>query len=266
MPEASSKTDNVASVLKVFAVLETLAQEGEASLAVIAQRALTSKSTTHRVLQTMVDLGYVRQNRDTEHYALSTKLLGVAVKALNDDGSLMHAADRAMATLARATGEAINLGVMDEHEQRVVYIHQHKSSFSLSLKCTLGMRNPLHCTALGKALLAWRAPEEIAARMALMDFAPHAAGTITDPRTFRAELDLARARGYAEEIEENEAGVRCMAAPLFDHIGRPVAAVSMSFLMLRFDEARHGEYSALLREVTRAASADLGYAVRAPQA
>ncbi len=259
MSEQLSKSENVASVLKVFSVLETLADDKQASLAVIAQRAMTSKSTTHRLLQTMLDLGYVRQNADTEHYGLSTKLLGVAVKALNDEANLMQVADRAMERLARATGEAVNLGVMDDHEQRVVYIHQHQSRYSLSLKCTLGMRNPLHCTALGKALLAWRSPDEIAARIGKMDFAVVTPNTITDPVAFRANLDLVRAQGFAEEIEENETGVRCLAAPLLDHIGRPVAAISMSFLILRFDLARREEYAGLLCEVTRAASAELGY-------
>ena len=153
MATSTGKSDNVASVLKVLSVLETLSEEGEAALATLAHKAMTSKSTTHRLLQTMVDLGYVEQDPESERYSLTLKLFGVAVRALNTENDLLRIADRGMGRLARATGEAINLGVMDEHDSRVVYVHARPSAYSLSMKSTIGMRNPLHSTSLGKATL-----------------------------------------------------------------------------------------------------------------
>ncbi|MBB3713553.1 IclR family KDG regulon transcriptional repressor [Limimaricola variabilis] len=258
MPQA--KTDNVASVMKVFSVLETLAKARRASLADLAQGAMTSKSTAHRLLQTMIDLGYVEQDPETEKYALTLGLFSLAARTINGHEDLLRVADRAMGRLARETGESVNLGVMDTREQRVVYIHQYDSSYSLSMKSTLGMRNPLHSTSLGKALLAWRDEEEIEQRIARMSLEPVGPRTITDPGVLIETLRETRARGYAEEIEESEAGVRCMAAPVFNHVGQSVAAISLSFPLFRFEEARKPDYVRLLRAASQDASQALGYA------
>ena len=258
--KSGGKSDNVASVLKVFAVLESLAEEKRASLGEIAQKAMTSKATTHRLLQTMIDLGYVRRDEEGEKYELTLKLFGLGARSLRGHEDLLRAADRAMGTLARATGESINLGVMDAHEQRVAYIHKYDSAYGLSMQSPLGKRNPLHSTSLGKALLAWRDESEIRERLALMDFAKLAPRTIADPETLMTQLRQARAEGYAEEIEESEAGVRCMAAPVLDHLGRSAAAISISFPLFRFEEARKPEYLRLLKAAGAQASRELGYA------
>ncbi|WP_128255452.1 IclR family transcriptional regulator domain-containing protein [Falsirhodobacter deserti] len=254
----SGKADNVASVLKVFSVLETLAEDRQASLGTIAQKAMTSKSTTHRLLQTMVDLGYVEQDMETERYGLTLKLFSIAARAIDPSQLLTHA-DRAMATLSRATGESINLGVIDGQEEKVVYVHHIESVYGLSMKSTVGQRNPLSSTSLGKALLAWREAEEIEARIARMPFDPAGPNAIRDAARLRDELARTREQGFAEEIEEAEAGVRCLAAPVFDHLGRPVAAISMAFPLFRFDEARKPDYVARLQAAARETSAALGH-------
>jgi IclR family KDG regulon transcriptional repressor len=104
-------------------------------------------------------------------------------------------------------GESINLGVLEEHEQRVVYVHTRESAYNLSMKSTLGQRNPLHNTSLGKALLAFRDEDEIAERK--MGFEQTAPNTIRDAESLRAALEETRAQGFAEEIEEAETDVRC---------------------------------------------------------
>lgn len=258
MSERTPKTENAAAVLKVFAVLEALADERRASLADIAQKAMTSKTTAHRLLQTMADLGYVEQEPETEKYGLTLKLFALGARTLRGQEDLLRVADREMGKLSRATGESINLGVLDDHEQRVAYIHKYDSTYNLSMHSTLGKRNPLHSTSLGKALLAWRDDEEVTERIARMDLRKLAPRTITDPDQLRAQLEQIRAQGYAEEIEESEAGVRCMAAPILDHAGKSIAAISIAFPLVRFDEARKADYIRLLTEAGRAASASLG--------
>lgn len=253
------KSENVASVLKVFSVLETLSEDSRASLASIAQKAMTSKSTTHRLLQTMVDLGYVEQDADTEKYGLTLKLFSVAVKPLKTQSDLLRVADRAMGKLSRATGESINLGLMDDHDQRVVYAHHYASAYNLSMNSTIGMRNPLHSTSLGKALLAFRDEDEVAERLSKMSFEKRAPNTVASASEMKEHLQRTRARGYSEEIEESEAGVRCMAVPLLNHLGKSVAAISISFPLFRFDETRKQDYIELLTSVGRETSAALGY-------
>lgn len=253
------KTENAAAVLKVFAILESLAEERRASLADIAQRAMTSKTTAHRLLQTMIDLGYVEQEPDTEKYGLTLKLFGLGARILRGQEDLLRAADREMGKLSRATGESINLGVMDDFDQRVAYIHKYDSTYNLSMQSTLGKRNPLHSTSLGKALLAFRDEGEIRERLARMDLRKLAPRTITDPDDLFRELMQVRENGFAEEIEESEAGVRCMAAPVLDYAGKSVAAISIAFPLIRFDETRKSEYVRLLTDAGRAASAALGH-------
>ena len=259
MATTTGKSENVASVMKVISVLETLSEEREAALATIAQRAMTSKSTTHRLLQTMVDLGYVEQDPQSERYSLTLKLFSIAVQAINTETDLLRVADRGMGRLSRATGESINLGVLDEHDNRVVYVHARPSAYNLSMKSTIGQRNPLYSTSLGKALLAFRSPEEVEERIADMTFKRFAPNTITDCDALREQLAVTRERGFAEEIEESEAGVRCMAVPVLDHLGKSMAAISMSFPLFRFEESRRSEYTGLLMEVGREVSAQMGY-------
>lgn len=259
MAESSQKTENAAAVLKVFAILESLGEERRASLADIAQRAMTSKTTAHRLLRTMMHLGYVEQEPETEKYGLTLKLFGLGARVLRGQDDLLRAADREMGRLSRTTGESVNLGVMDDFDQRVAYIHKYDSAYTLSMQSTLGKRNPLYSTSLGKALLAFRDDDEIRERIARMEMKKLAPGTITDPEELFRQLMEVRAQGYAEEIEESEAGVRCMAVPILDYAGRSVAAISVAFPLIRFDEARKPEYARLLLEAGRGASAALGH-------
>lgn len=254
-----NKPDNVAAVLKVFSVLETLAESGRSSLADIAQHAMTSKATTHRLLQTMVDLGYAEQEEETDKYRLTLKLFGLGARTLRGQTHLLQVADRAMGMLSRETGEAINLGVMDEREQRVAYIHKYDSAYNLSMNSPLGKRNPLHSTSLGKALLAFRDETEIEDRLSKMTFEKLAPKTITDVRALRDQLSRVRENGYSEEVEESEAGVRCMAVPIRDHLGKSIAAMSISFPLFRFDPARKSTYVRILLEAGQTASKSLGY-------
>lgn len=260
MSDASrNKPDNVAAVLKVFSVLETLADDGRSSLADIAQHAMTSKATTHRLLQTMVDLGYVEQEEETDKYRLTLKLFGLGARTLRGQTHLLQVADRAMGFLSRETGEAINLGVMDEREQRVAYIHKYDSAYNLSMNSPLGKRNPLHSTSLGKALLAFRDETEITDRLSKMTFEKMAPKTITDVEALRDQLSRIREDGYSEEVEESEAGVRCMAVPVRDHLGKSIAAISISFPLFRFDPARKSTYVRILLEAGQTASKSLGF-------
>lgn len=259
MSDLQVKTENVAAVLKVFAVMEALVEDRRVSLADLAQKAMTSKTTAHRLLQTMVELGYVEQDPETEKYGLTLKLFSLGARSLNEHADMLKVADSAMGKLSRATGESVNLGILDDRDQRVVYIHKYDSVFNLSMKSTLGLRNPLHSTSLGKALLAWRDEHEINDRVAKMDFAALAPNTITDRERFLQELEHTRTRGFAEEIEESEAGVRCMAVPIFNHLARPIAAMSISFPLFRFQEARKPEYISLLKDASLQASLSLGF-------
>lgn len=259
MNETSPKSENVASVLKVFSVLETLSQNNASGLAAIAKNAMTAKSTTHRLLQTMVDLGYVKQDVETENYGLTMKLFSIASRALKQEGDIVQLADSGMAKLSRATGETVNLGLMDDERQRVVYVHGYPSRYNLSLRTSIGMRNTLYSTSLGKAILAFLDPAEIEELLAHMSFERSAPNTIQTEEALRKDLALTHKRGFSEEIEESEAGVRCIAVPLRNHLGKSVGAISLAFPLFRFDEGRRQEYIDLLLSVGLDISKALGF-------
>ncbi|PRY80618.1 IclR family KDG regulon transcriptional repressor [Yoonia maritima] len=259
MANPEQKTENVAAVLKVFSVLESLVENRKSTLADLANLAMTSKATTHRLLNTMIELGYVEKDEDTERYGLTLKLFSLGARSIKDRSDLLWAADRVMAKLSRLTGESINLGIMDNTEEKVVYTHKYDSHYNLSMQSTLGKRNPLHSTSLGKALLAWRDPKEIEDRMSRMTFEVSAPNTITDRETLFNDLIATKERGYAEEIEESEAGVRCIAVPIFDHLGRPVAAMSIAFPLFRFSDERKPEIIKTIIKLGQEASTSLGY-------
>ena len=220
---------------------------------------MTSKATAHRLLNTMIELGYVEKDDSTEQYGLTLRLFSLGAQSVQERSKLLWAADRVMTKLSRLTGEAINLGVIDTTEERVVYIHKYDSQYNLSMKSTLGLRNPLHSTSLGKALLAWRDPDEVEDRIGRMEFEPSAKNTITDPDVYRRDLEQTRERGYAEEVEESEDGVRCLAVPIFDHMSRSVAAMSLAFPVFRFPEDRKPELVRTMIDLGHEASAFLGH-------
>lgn len=257
--QQSSKPDSVASVLKVFAVMEALAEQRTMSLGELSQRVATSKSTTYRLLQTMVELGYVEQEDEAEKYGLTLKLYNLGAKVLSRHVDLVRVADKPMAALSEETQEAVHLGVIDEQTQTVVYIHKYNSVYNLCLQSPIGKRNPLYSTSLGKALLAWREEGATAAMLKGFAYVKLAPNTITDPDLLAAQLRSIRAQGYSEETEESEPGVRCMAAPVFDHEGKIAAAISLSFPVFRFVEDRKPDYVAALLKAGRLASEGMGY-------
>lgn len=254
----AQKPDNVAAVLKVFAVLEGLAEQKEMSLAELAQRTLMSKSTAYRFLQTMKGLGYVRQEGETEKYGLTLKLFELGAGTL-EHVDLIALADREMKPLSEATGEAIHLGMLDDNEQCVVYIHKYDSRFNLCMHSRIGKRNPLYSTGLGKTLLAWQDEAEVRRRLAQVTFERFTPNTLPNVDAVIDQLPAIRKRGYADDDEEGEVGVHCLAAPIFDRFGKVVAALSISFPVVRFDQAKRDEYVGLLHRAGRQISAGLGF-------
>jgi IclR family KDG regulon transcriptional repressor len=172
---------------------------------------------------------------------------------------LIKIADQAMNKICRTTGEAVNLGILDPNDNSVLYIHKYDSSYNLSMNSTLGRRNPLHSTSLGKALLAWKSPDEQDYILGQLSYDPLTENTVTDATTLRQHLDRTKQNGFAEEIEESELGVRCMAVPIFDHLGRVIAAISVGFPLFRFVDEKKLKILDLMKKQAMDASVALGF-------
>ena len=199
----------VQSVHRSFDLLEVVAARGGTlTIDEIAAEAGVPLPTAHRLLRTLVDRGYMRQTPD-RRYALGFRLVPLGASANSMVGS---GAERVLGRLVDALGETANLAMLDG--DRVAYVAQVPGRHAMRMFTEVGRRVHPHCTAVGKALLATSADEEVRAllrRTGLPRRTPH---TLTVAEDFLAELGHVRARGYAVDEEEQEVGVRCVAVAL----------------------------------------------------
>jgi DNA-binding IclR family transcriptional regulator len=186
------------------------------------------KGTIHRILSSLSYFGYIRQDAVTKNYSLGLKLIELG-SLLFGQLDLRRVAEPILRELAETTGETAYMVVLDGSE--VVYIEKIESlqlTGGLKMASKVGSRNPLHSCAVGKTLLSFF-PEQELDRLIRKKGLPRRTGnTITNPERLKAQLRVVRAQGYAVDDEENEEGIRCLAAPVFDEKGRPVAAISVS--------------------------------------
>ena len=251
----AKQPESVAAVLKVFALLQALSENNETGISDLSVRLAMPKATVYRFLQTMMTLGYVRQEKDSERYGLTMKMFELGTKALQYP-DLVELAKNHMQLLADTTGETVHLGTLIDSE--IIYIHKVDSRHMLGMYSRVGRRAPLHCTAIGKVLMAWEDPERCARVLQRAQITRYREKTIVDPAAFQAELVRVKAQGFGEDREEFDDHIRCLGVPIFDRINRPIAGLSISFPTFRYDESKEAETVAMLQSASRDISAQLG--------
>jgi len=203
-----------------------MAIEGGVRSSEVAEVLETDRSTAYRLLYTLVVKGYLRQNPTTREFTPNpTKFFQLHSKV----ATLLDWTEVAagfLGVLRDQSGETANLGVRQENS--VVYIAHKPGQAVLSVNFALGTSRPLHCSALGKVLLAGCPSGEIDQVVAQISFEANTAKTITDPHTLKQHLTTVQSCGYAIDDEETVEGVRCIAAPIYDHRGQVIAAVGIS--------------------------------------
>jgi IclR family KDG regulon transcriptional repressor len=247
--------ESVAAVLKVFAILQTLAERGETGISELSVKLAMPKATVYRFLQTMKTLGYVRQAPETERYGLAVRLFELGAKAMQYP-DLIELAKPYMQQLSDATGETVHLGTLIDSE--ILYVHKVDSKHILGMYSRVGRRAPLHCTAIGKVLMAWEQPTRRAAILEGCEFTRFREKTITSRADFDVELERTRQQGFGQDSEEFDDHIRCAAIPIFDANQQVVAGLSVSFPTFRYDMAKEPELVAMLREASRQISQQLG--------
>lgn len=253
-----AKVDNVTAVMKVMAVLEGLDIDHESSLSDLSQRAMMSKSTAYRFLQTLKNLGYVAQDPDNEKYRLTMKSFVLGSSALGNM-DLIKMADPDMAALSTLTREAVHLGTIDMATGEIVYVHKYNSHFNLCMNTRIGDRSPAHTTAMGKALMAYMSEPQLEQMLANTSFEARTKRTLTTVEALREHFAITRDTGLSEDLEEMDDGVCCFATPLFDHTGKAIAALSMSIPTIRYHQDVTREYQKILCESGRNISSNLGW-------
>jgi IclR family KDG regulon transcriptional repressor len=242
--------ERAAAILKAFS--PTTPSLGVTEL---ARRLGLHKSTIHRLLATLEHEGFVAQDTEGGRYRLGLQLFELGSLVVNSM-ELQKIARSYLEEVHRACGETVHLAILDEGE--VVYIDKIESTRQLRMHSLIGRRSPAHCTGLGKILLAWL-PAPALDQIIRRGLRTYTSRTISSPDMLRNHLALVRQRGYAIDDGEHEELIRCAAAPVFDHTGQVVAAVSITSVGVDVESARFKEYVGLVQSCTRSISQALGH-------
>jgi IclR family KDG regulon transcriptional repressor len=230
-------------------------EEDELGITALAGRLRLAKSTVHRLAATLTGAGFLEQNRQTGKYRLGVALfeLGALVRRRMD---VAHEARPRLRELLEKTGETVQLGIVD-HDS-VLFVYEMESPRAIRLGSAVGGRAPLHCTAIGKVLLAHQ-PAEYVRALAERGLAAFTPKTHTRREPLLAMLEEVRQRGYAVDDEESESGLRAIAAPVRNHAGTVVAALGLAAPLQRMSKKVMHTCVPSVTAAAAAVSARLGY-------
>lgn len=244
----------LSAVLRTITVLEVLAQHRDSSLEELSRETSLPKATLLRFLTTLAASGYVYRN-PSDRYSLTLKMFTVGSHSL-EHIDLIALARPIAEELRNSLGETVHMGIRDDDE--AVYILKVESKYSLRMHSRVGKSIPLYCTAIGKTLLAHAdevTREKLFDRIQLVPFTTQ---TNRQKDTLDKDLQTIRSEGYASDREEHEDGVCCLAAPISDYTGQVIAAISVSWPLFRYDNAREADYIYILTNAAHKITRILG--------
>ena len=245
------------SSFRLFQIIEYLAKSKDwVSLRIMSRDLHISAAAVYRMLTSLEEIGYVRQHPEDSKYQLTLKIAWISAQVL-DNIQLRSVAHPFMTELATLTNETTHLAVLQDTE--FVYIDKVDHSQSIRMRSRIGQRGKLICTAVGKSILAFLPPDELERVLSHLKFEANTPNTITDVTKFREHLCLVREQGYAVDDEENEVGIRCLGAPIFDHMGELAGAMSISGWTISMTPERVLNLAPELISVCMKISRELGY-------
>ena len=246
------------SVTRALAILSCFTDEQpEVRVIDVAKQLNLTQSNVSRLLSTMVSLGYVEKDEFSGFYRLGPQIVTLGGIALNHYEIRKQALPE-LYELEKKLGLGANLAILSGHRMfYLAHVDSHKSPRMYTL---VGRSNPLHCTGIGKVLLAYMSREEAEVAIEADKLHPYTAKTITDKTALYAQLEEIREKGYAIENEELALGRACLAAPVRGRNGKVLAGISISGPLSEIQlEARRQELAGILIEVTDRVSMKMGY-------
>lgn len=247
------------SVRKTMLLVEIMAMHNEPmKLQNISEEADIPSSTTLRMLNTLLELGYVNQNRDTLKYSLSLKFayIGEQVKRQTNITRIAHPY---LIELSGVVGECSCLAIEDKNELIYLDVISNHANNILTTTQRIGKRAPLYCTGIGKLLLTNYTSNELVAFSQSVSFLPFTSKTLTSLAALNLELEKIREQGYAMDNEECDRGAKCVAAPIYDYSGNVIAGISVTAPSIRFQEERIKVILPVIMETAKKISLALGY-------
>jgi DNA-binding IclR family transcriptional regulator len=247
---------NVRAVERALQILGCFDDEhSERGVSEIAQEVGLHKATAHRIMTTLLNFGYLERTADEQKYRLGVHLVALGFKVIRRMDVRREALPY-MAQLVEQWDETCDLGLFDQGQ--VFYIEVIRGSHTLTIAAAVGQRLPAHCTASGKLFLAHIPPHDLDALLS-QPLTCYTDKTITEPNMLRQQLAVIRRQGYGGDDEEYEAGIRAVSAPIYNHEGEVVAAMSVPGPTSRMTPGRLPEIAQALKEATQAVSRRLGW-------
>ncbi len=244
------------TVQKAGEVLDLFTREKpEWGVSEVAKALGIPKSSAHALLSTLALIGLLKRGPDGR-YRLGWRILTLS-QVLLSSNSWRQEARKAMEEVVARFGETAHLAVLECG--RVVYVEKLEGTQAVRVANTgVGVELPAHCSAVGKVLLAYLPWKEVVRIMAERGMPALTANTITTLDELQTELQGVREKGYAYDIEETVPELCCVAAPIRDHTGEVIAAMSLSVPFYRFQQMK-SEYRNAILKATQQVSERLGY-------
>ncbi|OCA88026.1 IclR family transcriptional regulator [Bacillus sp. FJAT-27225] len=243
--------ERAADILELF-----VASHPELSIKEISDYLGLSKSTVHGIIKTLEHRGYLQQNPENQKYRLGIKLfeLGNFVGKHLDIGNIAKPIIR---KLVEELNETVHLTIFERDE--IIYIEKVEGPRALTIYSHTGKRAPIHCTGVGKAILAHLSEDEVDRLLSKAILKPFTEFTLTNPKDIKNHLAVVRGQGYAVDDEEIELGLKCIAAPIFNHQGKVVSSISCAAPKMRLDEEKLPKVIAGIKGAAAEISRQLGY-------
>jgi len=251
----------VQTIERVATIFDVMAQNSQGiSLKELSAKVGLPKGTTHRLLSSLAYFGYVRQVSESKNYLLGFKLVELGNRLL-DQLDLRAQARPSLINLCKKTRETVHLVVLDQNEALYVdKVESDEKPGGLQMVSRVGLRVPAHCSSVGKVFLAQLSDPELDTLIKEQGLRKRTETTITDPEKLKHHLKVIRQKGFAVDDEENEKGIRCVGAPIFNQQGQVIAAISISGPTVRI--TKKVMQQTLKNEVIRTAldiSREVGY-------
>jgi DNA-binding IclR family transcriptional regulator len=245
------------SILRASKILRCFSQ-GKANFKIseLAHQLNLDRSTTYRILLSLEKCGLVEKNGKTGEYSLGLGAFEIGNTYLRRM-DFIKISKPIMTELALKVQETVHLAVLSDTE--IVYVDKIDSPRTLGVMSKIGQRAPVYCTALGKALLAHLPEEERPRVINEIHLKPFTSHTITSKKQLIVELKEVRRRGYARDRREIEEDVECLAAPIFNHLGNAVAALSISGPQRKINVPREKIFAGQLMKAAGLISSKMGY-------
>ena len=241
---------------KMISVLDYVQTHPHVKLQVMADGLGMSKSTLHRIVTELVDQSFLSRDEDHRTYRLGMRLLDYGHSVLESFDIRSDSAD-IINELNRVTLETVHLAVMVDN--RVVYADKRESTHTLRMYSLVGKEAPVHCTGVGKAILAFQDADVVDKLILVNGMKRYTEHTLTRIEDLKEELAVIRSEGIAYDREEHEKGIICIAAPVINHDRKIRASISITSITQRMTLSQLLEFKNLLIKAAADISRRIGY-------